>query len=206
MVFGMMMVSLCTEFWQIVLAQGVVVGLGGGCLFVPSVAILPTYFSTRMAFTIGIAGSGSGLGGVIYPVVFHNLESSIGFGWATRVVAFIMLATLIFPLVVMRVRLQPSAVRKLIDLAAWKEPPFSLFALGGFFGFIGMYMPLFYVSSFAIEEKIMSPSAAFYLLPILNAGSIFGRIVPNVSYMFDFIALHKFRSDSSNFNIAVRSR
>lgn len=56
------MVSLCKEYWQIVLAQGVVVGLGGGCLFVPSVAILPTYFSTRMAFMIGVAGSGSGIG------------------------------------------------------------------------------------------------------------------------------------------------
>jgi MFS family permease len=62
MVFGMMMLSLCTEYWQIVLSQGIVVGLGGGCLFVPSVAILPTYFSTRMAFIIGVAGSGSGLG------------------------------------------------------------------------------------------------------------------------------------------------
>lgn len=62
MVFGMMMVSLCTQYWQFVLAQGILVGLGGGCLFVPSVAILPTYFSTRVSFTIGIAGSGSGLG------------------------------------------------------------------------------------------------------------------------------------------------
>lgn len=62
MVLGMMMLSLCTEYWQIILAQGVVVGLGGGCLFVPSVAILPTYFTTRMAFSIGVAGSGSGIG------------------------------------------------------------------------------------------------------------------------------------------------
>lgn len=67
MVFGMMMVSLCTQYWQLILAQGIVVGIGGGCLFVPSVAILPTYFSTRMAFTIGVAGSGSGIGESCYP-------------------------------------------------------------------------------------------------------------------------------------------
>lgn len=92
-----------------------------------------------------------------------------------------MLATLVFPLAVMRVRIQPAAVRKLFDVSAWTEPPFYLFALGGFFGFIGMYMPLFYVSDYAIEEGIMSPSLAFSLLPILNAGSVLGRIVPNVS-------------------------
>lgn len=91
-----------------------------------------------------------------------------------------MLATLAFPLVVMRVRLTPSSVRKLFDVSAWTEPPFYLFAIGGFFGFIGMYMPLFYVASYAIQEKVMSSSLAFYLLPILNAGSTLGRIVPNV--------------------------
>lgn len=59
--------------------------------------------------------------------------------------------------------------------------PFCLFGVGGFFGFIGMYMPLFYVFTYAIGEKVMSPMLAFYLLPILNAGSVGGRIAPNVS-------------------------
>lgn len=105
----------------------------------------------------------------------------MGFGWATRIVAFIMLATLILPLMVMHPRIKPAAVRKLFDASAWTEPPFYLFAIAGFFGFIGMYMPLFYVSVYAIDEKIMSPDMAFYLFPILNAGSTLGRIIPNVS-------------------------
>jgi MFS family permease len=61
-VFGMMMTSICTEYWQLMLAQGVCVGLGCGCIFVPSIAILPTYFSTRKASATGIAASGSSLG------------------------------------------------------------------------------------------------------------------------------------------------
>ena len=44
-VFGLMMTSICKEFWQVMLAQGVCVGLGSGCLFIPSVAICATYFS-----------------------------------------------------------------------------------------------------------------------------------------------------------------
>jgi hypothetical protein len=120
----------------------------------------------------------------VYPIAFQRLVESVGFGWATRILGFIMLATLVFPLAVMRVRIKPAAVRKLFDVSAWTEPPFYLFALGGFFGFIGMYMPLFYVSDYAIERGIMSPSLAFSLLPILNAGSVFGRIIPNVSAIF----------------------
>ena len=62
-VFGFMMLSLCKEFWQAMLAQGFCIGLGGGMLFVPSVAILPTYFSTKIGLAIGLAAAGSSMGG-----------------------------------------------------------------------------------------------------------------------------------------------
>ena len=104
-VFGMMMTSLCTEYWQVILAQGICVGFGSGCLFIPSVAIVSTYFSTRKSLATGIAASGSSLAGIIYSIVFHRLEPMIGFSWATRVIAFIMLGTLLIPLAVMRVRI-----------------------------------------------------------------------------------------------------
>ncbi|KAI1176576.1 putative MFS monocarboxylate transporter [Nemania sp. FL0916] len=176
---GMMLLSISTQYYQILLTQGLTVGLGGGCLFIPSVALLPTYFSKRTAFVIGLAGSGSGIGGIIYPIAFQRLLDSLGFTWAVRVVAFIMLGTLIIPLAVLRQRVQPAAARKLVDLSAWREPPFVLFVIGGFFGFLGMYLPLVYVQEYAITRHIMSPAAAANLLPILNAGSTVGRIVPN---------------------------
>lgn len=61
-VFGHMMLSICETYWQVLLAQGFCVGLGVGCLFVPSVAILSTYFTTRLALAMGTAASGSSLG------------------------------------------------------------------------------------------------------------------------------------------------
>lgn len=65
-VFGHMMLSLCKEYWQVLLAQGFVVGIGGGCLYVPSIAILPTYFTSRIGLAIGLAASGSSMGGVFH--------------------------------------------------------------------------------------------------------------------------------------------
>jgi MFS family permease len=61
-VFGMMMTSISKTYWEVMLAQAVCIGIGCGCLFVPSVAILPTYFSTKKAFATGIAASGSSFG------------------------------------------------------------------------------------------------------------------------------------------------
>ena len=52
-VFGHMMLSLTHTFWQSLLAQGFVIGMGGGCLFVPAVAILPSYFSTKLGLAMG---------------------------------------------------------------------------------------------------------------------------------------------------------
>lgn len=61
-VFGMMMTSICKEYWQIILAQGLVVGFGSGCMLLPSVAVMPQYFTKRRAFATGIAAAGSSIG------------------------------------------------------------------------------------------------------------------------------------------------
>lgn len=90
-----------------------------------------------------------------------------------------MLATLSISLFTMKMRVQPDQKRKLWEFSAFKEKPFTLFTIGAFFGFMGLYIPFFYVQSYAIEEQIMDVNTAFYMLSILNASSIGGRILPN---------------------------
>ena len=71
-VFGHMMLSLCTKYWEILLAQAFCIGIGTGCLFVPGVAILSTYFNTRLAMATGAAAVGSSLGMFAsHAVTFH---------------------------------------------------------------------------------------------------------------------------------------
>ncbi|CAD6572258.1 MAG: hypothetical protein ASARMPRED_005210 [Alectoria sarmentosa] len=175
--FGFMMTSLCSQYWQVLLAQAICIGLGQGCLFIPSVAIIPQYFTTKKAFATGLASSGSSLGGVIYPIVFSQLQPRIGFGWATRVLGFISLATCLVSISVMRVRQMPKQRRSLVEFAAFKEVPYSLFCLAMFFGYAGAFGPIYYISSYAIDTHMMTARLAFYLLPILNAASVPGRII-----------------------------
>lgn len=176
---GFMMTSLCTQYWQTLLAQGICIGIGNGCLFVPSVAILPQYFTTKNALVNGIAASGSSIGGIIMPFVFVRLQAHVGFGWATRVLGFLSVATTSISLAVMRPRLTPASKRKLVDLSAFREVEYCFFVCAVFFGFIGFLVPLFYLGLFAASTGATSASFAFYLLPILNAASTFGRIAPN---------------------------
>jgi predicted MFS family arabinose efflux permease len=80
----------------------------------------------------------------------------------------------------MKARVLPPVRRKMVDTSAFKDLPFMLFISGSFLAFQGLFIPFFYLQFYAISERITSEDLAFYLLSILNAGSIIGRIVPNI--------------------------
>lgn len=177
--FGLMMTSLATKYWQLILSQGICVGLAAGCLFVPSVAILPQYFRRKRGLANGLAASGSSIGGVIYPIMFDQLQKKVGVAWATRALGFVCFGTICISISIMRSRFQPKEKRKLYQFSALKEPAFTVFAIAMFMGFLGFYNFLFYVQSYAIETGIVDANLGFYLLSMLNAASALGRITPN---------------------------
>ena len=180
-VFGLFMTSLCTTYWQLMLAQGVCVGLGCGLTFLPSTAILSQYFHKRRALAIGIASTGSPIAGVVIPIIFGKLVSTVGFPWATRCVAFILLAVSTIPLATMRTRTPPSGrKRSLVDRDALRDVPFLLCCLGIAITFLTLYVAYFYLQLFALEFDIVhSLSFSNYLVTIMSAGSIIGRVAPN---------------------------
>ncbi|KAF8261435.1 major facilitator superfamily domain-containing protein [Lactarius quietus] len=177
-ILGIMMTSLAKEYYQVFLAQGLCTGLGAGMLFVPSIAVVSTYFEKNRAFAIGVGASGSSFGGIIYPTIFHELEPRIGFGWATRVIGLIVFITLAIANLITRQRVLPKTRRKLFDMSALREAPFVFCTLGLCFGFIGLYNPFFYITPFALSKTGASAQLAFYFVPIINAASVFGRLAP----------------------------
>lgn len=178
-VFGHMMLSLASRYWQVVLAQGLCIGLGAGLMFTPAVAVLQSYFSSRIGLASGLAAAGSSLGGIVYPVVLYRLVGEIGFPWSVRVIGFICLATLIPPLLFLRQRVRPPRARAMFDSTAFTDGAWLLFTFGCLLGFIGIYDMFFYLSYYGLATGTVDASMAFYIVPILNASSMFGRTLPN---------------------------
>lgn len=178
-VFGHMMLSLCTEYWQVLLAQGFCEGIGAGCLFVPSMSVLPTYFSTKIGLAIGLGSSGASIGGIIYPVVLSRLIDRIGFAWSVRVMGFIILGTLLIPILFMRMRVRPPKPRAFIEGSAFTDVLFMIFTVATFIGFMGFSINLTYISYVAAERQMIDSKMTFYIVAIFNVGSFFGRIAPN---------------------------
>ncbi|KAI1502528.1 major facilitator superfamily domain-containing protein [Biscogniauxia marginata] len=179
-IFGQFMTSLCSAYWQVVLAQGLCIGLGCGLLFLPSAAVLSQYFVKRRAIALGIQSVGSPLAGIVFPIIFSRLQPAIGFGWATRVIAFILLGTAPIPLIFMRPRVPaPKRKRAFFDKSGFSDPPLMTWGVGAFFAFLGLYVPFFYIQLYAIRYRIASPEFSAYLVTLLNAGSVVGRLLPN---------------------------
>ncbi|KAL1311902.1 hypothetical protein AAFC00_001973 [Neodothiora populina] len=180
-VFGHMMLSLCHEFWQALLAQGFAIGLGAGFLFIPSFGVISQYFDTWLVTAVGLSVVGSSLGGIIYPIMFNKLLHELGFQWAVRIIGFMALGMLVIPLFTMQLRTKPPERRAIFDKTAFTEPSVFAFMFSGFFGYIGLLIPFFYIPFTARAKEYASENLSFYLLPMLNAASIIGRVVPSIA-------------------------
>jgi MFS family permease len=81
-----MMTSLCKNLWEVILAQGIGMGLGMGMIFVPAVSCVSHWFRRRRALANGVLAAGSSIGGVTFPIMLNNMANNpkIGFAWAVR--------------------------------------------------------------------------------------------------------------------------
>ena len=121
---------------------------------------------------------GGGLGGVIFPLMLTALFDRVGYAWAVRVLALLCLACASVGILLVRARLPPAADASAHpDLRIFRQVPFLLATVGIFLLEFALFIPLAYVSSYALHQGF-SQSFAFHLLPVMNAGSVVGRAVP----------------------------
>lgn len=177
-VFSFFMLSLVQpgQFYQIFLSQGVGMGLGLGILYVPTSAVVSHHFKTNRALAMGIVDSSASLGGIAFSIMQNELiHGSVGFVWGVRASAFVCLAVIIVANCLIFV---PPSVHASRAPGQLLDTPYLLTIMWGFFSFLGMYFPSFYVQLFARTHGI-STKFAFYSLAILNLASMFGRVLPN---------------------------
>ncbi|KAF4869507.1 Aspyridones efflux protein apdF [Colletotrichum siamense] len=125
-ILGIFITSICEQYWQVLLAQGVCTGIGSGLQFAPAMSLVSTYFSTNRNLAIGIVATGSATGGMVYPVIFQQLLPRVGFGWAVRTLGFLNLSLSALVVAFMESRLPPRKSGSLLDFDALKDPTYLL--------------------------------------------------------------------------------
>ncbi|KAL8671883.1 MAG: hypothetical protein Q9168_003636 [Polycauliona sp. 1 TL-2023] len=180
---GVFMTSLSTTYLQLFLAQGVCTGLGNGLIFCPALALLSTYFSSKRALAIGFGASGAATGGIVFPVIVQQLLPKVGFGWTVRVLGFVMLALNILVFLFMKPRIPPRKSGPLVELAAFRELPYTLFSGGMFLSFWGLYFAFYYIGSFGRDILGIGQQGSINNLLIMNGVGLIGRLIP--AYLAD---------------------
>ncbi|CAL1703508.1 unnamed protein product [Somion occarium] len=182
-VFSLFMLSLAdtSKFYQIFLSQGVGVGLGSGLIFLPSLSVQAHHWKERRALAMGIVMTGASVGGIVHPIMHNQLfHGSTGFTWTVRASAFMTLGLLVIANCLMTTRLPPKKNAPKPPIGeVFSNRAFMIVAVGCFLVFWGFYFPYFYLQLF-VDIHGLDRTFAFYTLAILNAGSILGRLIPNL--------------------------
>ncbi|PWY71133.1 monocarboxylate transporter [Aspergillus sclerotioniger CBS 115572] len=176
-VFGLMMASVSTEYYQILLSQGVCSAMGLCAIFQPSMSSIPSWFDQKRGAAYGIVASGSSVGGIVFPIMVSRLIDQVGYGWAMRIAAFLILGLLVVMCLTVRTRTPPS--KQQMDKEALLRPYRDVRMMFLVSGFVlltfGVFIPVDYLETSALADG-MSADLAQYLLAMLNAGSLFGRM------------------------------
>lgn len=179
-ILSIMLTSVCKEYYQFVLAQGILGGLSNGMTMFPAMAAGPQYFNKRRAAAMGIGIAGSSLGGVVWPIAMSKMltNTNLGFGWSIRIIGFVALALLVPSTLAVKSRLPPRKSQFFL-FESFKEPSYLCLIAAGFLGFLGLFTPLFYLPTYAYQQG-MSASMSFYLAAIFNGASFPGRVIPGI--------------------------
>ncbi|BGP17968.1 hypothetical protein JCM10213_003975 [Rhodosporidiobolus nylandii] len=180
---GLFGLANSSSYSTIFVTQGLLCGIASGLMFLPACSAVSHWWKRKRMLALGFLATGSSLGGVMYPALTNHLLHTISFEWTFRILGFINLGLIAFACIVIRPRLPPRTGGKIVDFTVFKgDLGFTLYVTGAAIVWLGLYTPLFFSESYALEKGV-SENIAFYSLSILNAASLFGRTIPN--YMAD---------------------
>ncbi|KAK1999418.1 major facilitator superfamily transporter [Colletotrichum falcatum] len=180
-VFGLMMTSLSTQYWQILLSQGICSAIGVAAILSPGLNVVHGWFNVNRGAAFGVLSTGSSIGGIVFPIMVTRLIKSVGFPWAMRTCAFMILGLLVIANLTVRA-FHPPRPQKFSRgqiVRPLREFEFMCLTIGFFLFTYGIYVPINYIQVEALEAG-MDPNLAQYLVAMLNAGSLFGRIASGI--------------------------
>ena len=176
----LVLLGFCTTYWHFMLVLGVLGGASLSLVFNPAISIVAHYFHRRQGLATGIASSGASFGGFVFPLLFQHVASEVGFSWATRVIALVDLVTFCLAIMLIRPRMPPKAAAVnaiLPDISVFCDRALMLASMGIFFMEWGLFVPVTYLTSYALNHGFSS-HFSFLLLSFINIGAIFGRWIP----------------------------
>ncbi|KAG0309510.1 hypothetical protein BGZ98_001653 [Dissophora globulifera] len=91
MALALLLASFASQVWQLYLTQGILLGIGASLVYYPAIGAPSHWFDAKRGLALGLAVSGTGLGGLILAPATQALMDGVGVGWTLRVLALLCL-------------------------------------------------------------------------------------------------------------------
>ncbi|ORZ15127.1 major facilitator superfamily domain-containing protein [Absidia repens] len=177
--FSMMMASISSSIWHLYLTQGVLSGIASSLAWFPCISGPQQWFSSRRGLAVGLAISGSGIGGLVITNVIRAAIESVGYQWSLRILGFMQMGLLAISfLTVKQLNPIPRDV-PLIDTSTFKNKSFWVLFSIHFIGNFAFYSPSSFVPSYA--ESLGLPSIiSTNLSGVMSGLMVVGKITNGV--------------------------
>ncbi|CAO1598729.1 hypothetical protein XANCAGTX0491_002489 [Xanthoria calcicola] len=180
---GFIAASFASEAWHLYLTQGVLVGIGVGFIYIPSIAILSQWFSKKRSLANGITSAGSGIGGVIFSLTTGSMIENISLAWSLRITGIIAFVMTFTAVVLTRDRnkvIQPA--QHPFDTKLLSQTNVWLLLAWAFISMLGYITLLYSLPDFALSIGLSRGQATDTIM-VLNLGTAVGR--PFIGYLSD---------------------
>lgn len=178
---GYISASFSRRIWHLYLSQGVLVGLGVGFTYIPSIAIISQWFHKKRSLANGVSAAGSGIGGLVFSFVTDAVIRNVSLAWAFRITAFISCSMLFIAALLMKSRndaVQPF--QRGFDTTLLRRTDVILLLAWAFISMLGYIVLLYSLPDFAHSIGLSDGQAAA-LNAFLNLGTAVGRPVIGIA-------------------------
>lgn len=172
--------SFSTTVTHLIATQGVLYALGGSVAYAPCIIYTDQWFIRRKGLAYGVMWSGTGLAGVVLPLLLETLLSRYGFATTLRIFACVIFGATA-PLVYF-IKPRLPATHATAPAAAWqafaflRDPQFLCYQAFNVVEATGFFLPAIYLPSYAAAVLGASPTLSALSVLLLNVASVFGCI------------------------------
>jgi MFS family permease len=178
MCLGLAMSSFSTSVTHLIITQGVFYAVGGSIAYSPCIVYMDEWFVKKKGLAYGIMWSGTGLAGVVLPLLLQSLLGRYGFETTLRlwaVVVFVLTAPLAY-YIKPRLPLSAATHSKPFDLRFVFTRTFAVYQIANIIEAFGFFLPGIYLPSYARSTLGASGALSALTILLLNVASVFGCV------------------------------
>jgi len=171
----------CTSLVGLFITYGTIMGIAMSFNYMVVSSVPSQYFSRKKGLATGIVMAGGGLGGAVLGPGIEALQERVGVAGTFRIMGGIVLVTGL-PTALLIKEVRPRTTGGMINFQLFKDPKFLLLFLVGAIGTFPLFVPAFFLPSYASTIGLSTATGAG-MVACYNLSSAMGRIM--FGYMCD---------------------